>query len=147
MTVAPLASEWITFLSGTHVAVLGVARSAKGPLLAPIWYEYDDVAGFRFVMSADSVKARRLVAEGRATVCVQEDRDDHYGYVIAEGPATVDPPDDEQAGALLLSMAMRYFGESAGRQWMTTHAEPNTQVVTLVPERWFVEDLGNPRGD
>src|ERR1700742_2136134 len=90
MPLVPPDDEWLDFLDEPHVAVLGIARQVGGPLLAPIWFEYDPAAGFRFVMSAGSAKARRLADVGRASVCVQQESG-HYRYVVAEGPVTLDP--------------------------------------------------------
>jgi hypothetical protein len=146
VTLVPPDDVWLDFLAGTHVAVLGVGRTDHGPLLAPIWYEYDPRSGFRFVMSAGSAKSKRLHVEGRATVCVQHDHL-HYKYVVAEGPVIVRPPDRAEAHAALLSMAIRYFGEQDGYAWLARFDEPDPQVVTLVPQRWLTDDLGDPRSD
>jgi PPOX class probable F420-dependent enzyme len=135
---------WLDFLAGTHVAVLAVARPGRGPLLAPIWYEYDPAVGFRFVTSAASAKSGRLAAAGRASVCIQHD-DGHYKYVVAEGTVTVDGPDDAAAREVLRSIAIRYFGERDGNDWIARFNEPDAQIVTLRPERWRTEDLGDPR--
>jgi hypothetical protein len=143
MTLVAPDDIWLDFLAGTHVAVLGAGRVDRGPLLAPIWYEYDPTAGFRFVMSAGSAKSKRLLAEGRATVCVQHDHL-YYKYIVAEGPVIVRPPDPAEAHAALLSMAIRYFGAQRGPVWLERFDEPDPQVVTLVPERWLGDDLGDP---
>ena len=30
------------FLADVHVGILSIARTAKGPLALPIWYQYED---------------------------------------------------------------------------------------------------------
>jgi hypothetical protein len=144
MTLTRPDDIWLEFLVGTHVAVLAVARRAHGPLLAPVWYDYDPLAGFRFVMSAGSPKSKRLAVERRATVCIQQDVG-HYKYVVAEGPVSLDEPDEHAAREVLLSMAIRYFGRQDGLAWLARWDEPDPQVVTLAPERWLTDDLGDPR--
>ena len=130
-------------LAGTHVAVVGIMRETSGPLLAPVWYEYLDGTGFRFVMSPASAKARRLAATGRATICVQEDRG-HYCYVTAEGPVTCRILDDAERYEVMLSIARRYLGPEGGLKYAEEFDEPVIQLATLVPERWHSEDVGDP---
>jgi PPOX class probable F420-dependent enzyme len=130
--------EWRTFLAGTNVAVFGVARDGSGPLLAPVWYEYDPAEGFRFAMSGTSAKVRRLRAVGRATVCVQEDVGE-YKYVIAEGPVSIRELTDAETHDLMTSMSIRYMGPEAGRQNADEFDEPHVVLVTLVPDRWRAE--------
>jgi uncharacterized protein len=130
--------EWREFLAGTNVAVLGVARDGSGPLLAPVWYEYDPDEGFRFAMSGTSAKVRRLRAVGRATVCVQQDAGE-YKYVIAEGPVSIRELTEVQTHDLMTSMSIRYMGQEAGRQNADEFDEPDVVLVTLVPVRWRAE--------
>ena len=125
-------------LSGTNVAVIGVARDGSGPLLAPVWYDYDPDGGFRFAMSGTSPKVRRLRAEGRATVCVHADTGE-YRYVIAEGPVSIRELTDDETHELMTSMSIRYMGEEAGRQNADDFSEPDVVLVTLVPARWRAE--------
>ncbi len=130
--------EWLDFLAGTHVAVIGVDRERTGPLLAPVWYEYDPEDGFRVAMDGRSPKAHRLRAEGRATICVQSDAAP-YMYVIAEGPVTISDLSIDEARAHLAIMASRYLGSDAGSQYAADFSEPNTVLVTLQPSRWRAE--------
>ncbi len=122
------------FLAERRVAVLGIARAAAGPLLAPIWYGYDPGGPFRFCMGGSSAKARRLGAEGRATVCVQAE-DHPYRYVIAEGPVGIEPLGDATNDAIL-AMATRYLGASGGRRYAEQFTTPDEVLVTLTPQRW-----------
>ncbi len=122
------------FLAERRVAVLGVARVAGGPLLSPIWYAYEPGGPFRFCMGGSSAKARRLRAEGRATVCVQAE-DYPYRYVIAEGAVAIEPLGAGTYDAIL-TMASRYLGESGGRRYAEQFTTPDEVLVTLSPERW-----------
>lgn len=134
-------AERLEFLAGSRVAVVGISRGLPaGPLLAPVWYEYDAANGFRFVTSATSAKSRLLRRNGRATICVQEDGDS-YGYVAAEGPVTAQPLDPAETREIMLSMALRYLGPKDGLRFADDFSEPDVQLVTLQPERWASEDL------
>jgi nitroimidazol reductase NimA-like FMN-containing flavoprotein (pyridoxamine 5'-phosphate oxidase superfamily) len=133
-------ADRLRFLQGTRVAVIGIARSEKGPLLAPVWYEYDSTDGFRVVISSTSAKAKLLVRTGRATICVQEDGE-QYGYVAAEGPVLSTPLTDEECRTLMLSMGVRYLGPTDGAKFAAAFSEPDVQLVTLKPETWQAEDL------
>ena len=47
------------FLADVHVGILSIARTGKGPLALPIWYQYED--GYvRIGMGGKSLKAKLL---------------------------------------------------------------------------------------
>jgi PPOX class probable F420-dependent enzyme len=129
------------FLLERRVGVLAMGRDGgAAPLLAPIWYLYEPGGPFRIYMSGSSAKARRLRAEGRASICVQaEDRP--YRYVTADGPVTVEPLGDRTHDALR-EVASRYLGEAAGAKYADSYSPPDEVVVTLTPQRWRAESLG-----
>lgn len=121
------------FLAERRVAVLGIGRDAAGPLLAPIWFRFEADATFRSCMGGSTAKARRLRAEGRATVCVQAE-DFPYRYVLAEGPVELVPLGEGTYEAVR-AMASRYLGQSAGRRYADAFSTPDEVLVTLTPER------------
>lgn len=133
-------AERDAFLGERRVGVLAMGRDGAAPLLAPIWYLYEPGGAFRIYMSGSSAKARRLRAEGRASICVQaEDRP--YRYVTADGPVTVEPLGEATHDALR-EMASRYLGEAAGAKYADSYSPPDEVVVTLVPQRWRAESIG-----
>lgn len=134
-------AERDAFLAERRVGVLAMGRDGgAGPLLAPIWYLYDPAAGFTIYMGGSTAKARRLRAEGRASICVQaEDRP--YRYVTAEGPVTVEPLGAATRDAIT-AMASRYLGSTAGARYAEAFATPDEVAVILRPERWRAESLG-----
>ena len=127
------------FLAERRVAVLGIGRELRGPLLAPIWFTWDGTV-FRFLMGGSSAKARRLRKEGRATVCVQAE-DAPYRYVVADGPVTLTPLGDGTRAAVL-AMASRYLGERGGHSYAEQFSTPDEMVVELDPENWLSEVPG-----
>ncbi len=131
-----------TFLLERRVAVLAIGRDAAGPLLAPIWYRYTPGEGFEIYMGGSTAKARRLRAEGRASICVQ-DESRPYRYVTVEGPVTLEHLGTiEQTREAIGAMAARYLGAAAGAAYAAAFRTPDEVVVRLTPERWQTEVLG-----
>jgi PPOX class probable F420-dependent enzyme len=129
------------FLAERRVAVIGIGRQSAGPLLAPIWYQFHpEPATFTFCMGGSSAKARRLRAEGSATVCVQAEGYP-YRYVTAEGPVTLTPLGDGTYEAIR-ELATRYLGANAGQRYAEQFSTPDEVMVTLVPQRWQAEIPG-----
>lgn len=128
------------FLAERRVGVLGMGRDGAGPLLAPIWYQYEPGGPFRICMGGSTAKARRLRAEGRASICVQSE-ERPYRYVTAEGPVVVEAL-GERTYEAIRSMASRYLGDGAGTRYADAFETPDEVVVTLTPERWRTEVLG-----
>jgi len=130
------------FLLERRVGVLAIGRDGSGPLLAPIWYEYTPGGGFEICMGGSTAKAVRLRAEGRASICVQ-DESRPYRYVTVEGPVTVEPIGTiEQVRARLEPMAARYLGPAAGAAYAAAFRTVDEVVVRLTPARWQTEILG-----
>lgn len=140
------------FMLKPHLGYLGIGRVDKGPLLAPIWYSYDPAVGIRINMGATSAKAKRLRAEGRASMLVVEVANGIYSSVTVEGPVTMRPLGDETASAML-AMASRYMGPAGGQRYaddfmrkLSTDDFPDGHgdseiVVTIIPENWRTEIL------
>lgn len=134
MSLALTTEEVNALLAEPRIAVLGIGRDAKGPLLAPIWYIYEPDGVFVFNMSDSSAKGKRLRAEGRATVCVHAD-DNPYRYVIAEGPVTLELLGD-RTFASVEALASRYLGANAGRRYAEQFAGKDEVTVRLTADRW-----------
>jgi len=135
-------SDRDAFLLERRVGVLAIGRAGAGPLLAPIWYEYTPGVGFEICMGGSTAKAARLRAEGRASICVQDEARP-YRYVTVEGPVTLHPIGTmEQVRARIEPMAARYLGERAGAAYAAAFGTVDEVVVRLTPERWQTEVLG-----
>jgi nitroimidazol reductase NimA-like FMN-containing flavoprotein (pyridoxamine 5'-phosphate oxidase superfamily) len=145
-------SEREAFMLKPHLGYLGIGRKAKGPLLAPIWYSYDPAVGIRINMGATSAKAKRLRAEGRASMLVVEVANGRYSSVLVEGPVTIRSLGDETESALL-AMSSRYLGPKGGKLYTEDfmrklavndfpdgHGDAEA-VVTISAEHWRTEIL------
>ena len=140
------------FMLQPHLGYLGIGRVGKGPLLAPIWYTYEPSVGIRINMGATSAKAKRLRAEGRASMLVVALADRMYSSVLVEGPVDIRPLGDDTESAML-AMSSRYMGPAGGKRYtdafmrkLSTDDFPDGHgdsevVVTISPENWRTEIL------
>ena len=145
-------TERDAFMLRPHLGYLGIGRVDKGPLLAPIWYRFDPATGIQINMGATSAKAKRLRAEGRASMLVVEATNGLYSSVLVEGPTTMRLLGDETE-ASMLAMASRYMGTAGGKLYtdnfmrkLATNDFPDGHgdteiVVTITPENWRTEIL------
>ena len=127
--------ERVAFLTDLHVGILSIARTDKGPLALPIWYQYED-GDVIIGMDGESVKAKLLRKAGRATMTIQTETPP-YQYVMVEGPITVA---QEQRDDLV--MATRYLGPELGKWYAETNpSTAQSVVVRLRPEQWLTGDF------
>lgn len=140
------------FMSRPHLGYLGIARVGKGPLLAPIWYSYDPPTAIHINIGATSAKAKRLRAEGRASMLVVEAAKGMYRSALVEGPTTMRPLGDDTETAML-AMSSRYLGASGGQRYtndfmrkLATNDFPDGHgnselIVTITADNWRTEIL------
>jgi nitroimidazol reductase NimA-like FMN-containing flavoprotein (pyridoxamine 5'-phosphate oxidase superfamily) len=145
-------TEREAFMLRPHLGYLGIGRVDKGPLLAPIWYSYDPTVGISINIGATSAKAKRLGAEGRASMLVVEVANGMYSSVLVEGPVTMRPLGEDTESAML-AMSSRYMGPAGGRRYtddfmrkLATNDFPDGHgdseiVVTITPANWRTEIL------
>jgi nitroimidazol reductase NimA-like FMN-containing flavoprotein (pyridoxamine 5'-phosphate oxidase superfamily) len=134
------AEEREAFLADVHVGILSIARSGKGPLALPIWYQYED-GDVLIGMGGNSLKAKLLRRAGRATMTVQTETPP-YKYVMVEGPVVVlaEQRDD-------YAMASRYLGPELGKWYAENNPSTSESVVVrLTPENWLTCDFGKGMG-
>ena len=126
------------FLSGLHVCMLAIPQPDKGPLLAPIWYDYEPGNPVRFIMGPRSRKAQLLAEGTRVSLCVQ-DEVPPYAYVSVEGPVVAIEACTEQA---LKDMAVRYLGAEDGERYAKNLPGAGAaRLVSVQPETWLAADF------
>jgi nitroimidazol reductase NimA-like FMN-containing flavoprotein (pyridoxamine 5'-phosphate oxidase superfamily) len=131
MTVA----EREAFLADVHVGVLAVEEPGRGPMALPIWYLYRD-GQVMIGMSGNSVKAKLLLAAGRATLTVQTETPP-YQYVSVEGPVAFEAEHRDD-----LEMATRYLGPELGAWYAANNPSTEDSVLArLTPENWRTIDF------
>jgi PPOX class probable F420-dependent enzyme len=126
-------AEWRAFLlDPPRPGVLATVRADGRPHAAPVWFdlEGDDIV---FNTGAGTVKGRNLAREGRATLCVQDDRPP-YSFVMVEG--RVELLDDlAYVRAVAARLGGRYMGEDRAEAFGARNGVPGELVVRLTPTR------------
>jgi len=127
------------FLAETHVGVLSVAESGRGPFAVPVWYGYEPGGVVRIVTGGTSRKLPLLRQAGRASLCVQ-DETPPYRYVTIDGPVTIGQPDFERD---VREIAIRYLGAQMGDAYLQATAveHESAVLVTLRPQHWLSVDF------
>ena len=140
MSLKMTKSEREAFLADLHVGVISVADPDRGPLSAPIWYDYEAGGDLWILTGRDSLKGRLLEKAGRFSLVAQTETPP-YKYVSVEGPITsIDKPDLERDER---PMAHRYLGQEIGDGYISaTHGGDDVDniLVKMRPQRWLTTD-------
>ena len=120
------------FLGQTLVSVISTVDANGRPCSAPIWYQWEDGAAY-FFTGRRTLKWRNLLRDPHASLCVDW-REPPYKSVILSG---VVEEVDRQLYDLVLSMAVRYYGEEEGRKFAESYLEEESDLVIfrLIPTR------------
>ena len=122
--------ELNAFLSRPLVAVIGTVDASGRPRSAPVWFHWEEGAAYMFT-SRGTLKWRNLERNPHASLCVDR-REPPYTSVIMDGPVEeVDRPLYE----LVLSMAVRYYGDEKGRSFAEGYRgdQPGVVAFRLTP--------------
>ena len=129
-------AEKQTFLADAHVGVLALNDGDRGPLMVPMWYDYEP-GGELWFLTGSQTRKGRLILVGTRVSLVAQTEDTPYQYVSVEGPVTaIAPADPELEG---LPMAVRYLGPEKGKQYFDSMSEWGV-TVRVQPERWLAVD-------
>jgi nitroimidazol reductase NimA-like FMN-containing flavoprotein (pyridoxamine 5'-phosphate oxidase superfamily) len=139
MTLAMTVAEREAFLAGLHVGILGVDDPGRGPLSVPVWYGYEPGGMVNVVTGGQSLKAQRLRAAGRFSLCVQTEAMP-YRYVSVEGPITA--LDETVSAEERRALAQRYLGTEGSELYIAATADQAAGSVAfrMTPERWRTSD-------
>jgi nitroimidazol reductase NimA-like FMN-containing flavoprotein (pyridoxamine 5'-phosphate oxidase superfamily) len=133
-------SEREAFLADLHVGVISIAEEGRGPLAAPIWYDYEPGGDLQILTERNSRKAPLLKAAMRFSLVAQTETPP-YKYVSVEGPVTaIEEPDLERDER---SMAHRYLGQEFGDRYIEstrTGGGEGSILVKMRPQRWLTTD-------
>ena len=141
MTLTMTVPEREAFLAGLHVGILSVQDPGRGPLSVPVWYAYEPGGLLDVVTGGQSVKAQRLRAAGRFSLCVQTESSP-YRYVSVEGPITA--VDETVSADERRALAQRYLGTEGGDLYVAATAGQTADSVAfrMTPEHWRTSDYG-----
>ena len=126
------------YLADLHVGVLSLNDNSKGPLTAPIWYDYEPGEELWFITGPNSLKGNLLEVGVRLSLVAQSE-EPPYKYVSVEGPVVSIRESTEDD---LLSMAVRYLGETGGKRYTENSNGSGGVLVRVKPERWLAVDYG-----
>jgi PPOX class probable F420-dependent enzyme len=126
-------SETDAFLRETRIGKLAYLHEDGQPTIVPIWFEWDGTVA-RIFTSRTSRKARRLAAEPRVALSVEEPVGVHERWVTNEGTCSIS---DDGTVPLIERLSRRYYApaqaEEAIRSWT---AKPEMWVtLTITPTK------------
>ena len=129
-------AEKQAFLADVHVGVLALNDGDRGPLMVPMWYDYEP-GGELWFLTGPQTRKGRLILVGTRVSLVAQTEDTPYQYVSVEGPVTaIAPANPELEG---LPMAVRYLGPEMGKQYFDSMSDWGV-TVHVRPERWLAVD-------
>ena len=127
------AEEQRAFLSDpVRPGILATVRPDGRPHAAPIWYDLDGESVV-FTTGSETVKGRNLVASGRASLCVQDDRPP-FSFVTLEG--RVELSDDlGEVRRWAARIGGRYMGTDRADEYGARNGVPGELLARLTVER------------
>ena len=129
------------FLADVHVGIISIANGDRGPLLVPVWYDYEPGGELWLITARYSRKGKALTKVQRFSYCVQSEVFP-YKYVCVEGPIiSVEPADLEKH---VRPMAQRYLGAQGGDDYVdaivSSGGTESETLVRMQPEHWLSSD-------
>jgi PPOX class probable F420-dependent enzyme len=122
-------SAWKAFVAeGTRTGKLSTVRADGSPHVVPMWFllDGDDLV---FTTENDTVKARNLLRDDRAALCVDDQRPP-YSHVIVEGRVEISD-DRRELLRWATDIAARYMGEDRAREFGERNSVPGMLVVRM----------------
>ena len=121
------------FLRETRIASLVTLNEHGGPVVVPVWFEWDGQAA-RVFTGKGSAKMRRLERDARVALSVHEPVGVKEAWVTIEGTASAEPGDPMP---LIRRLTGRYYDEERARvtlkEWEAGAA--NWVVLRVEPRR------------
>ncbi|WP_410793493.1 pyridoxamine 5'-phosphate oxidase family protein [Kribbella sp. C-35] len=137
-------AERETFLAEVRVGVLSVESEdpERGPVTAPVWYDYSPDRGVTVIMNGKSRKGIAIDAARRFVLVVQSEATP-YRYVTVEGPVAEIRATDTAKD--LLPLAIRYLGDAFGKEytqeWERAGGPDTDLVYVMKPQQWNTADF------
>jgi PPOX class probable F420-dependent enzyme len=125
---------WQEFVAAlpARTAKLAVVRADGSPHVAPVWVDLDGDE-IVFMTSADTVKGKAILRDGRVALCFDDDRPP-FSFVTIAGTATTSTDTDE-----LLEWGTRiggrYMGAEQADAYGRRNAVPPEMVVRVTPTK------------
>lgn len=115
-----------------RTAKLAVVRKDGSPHVAPVWtaVDGDDVI---FMTSADTVKGKAILRDGRVSLCWDDERPP-FSFVTVSGTATTST-DPVELLRWSIAIARRYMGDDQAETYGRRNAVPPEMVVRVAATR------------
>ncbi len=123
-------SEVDSFLRETRIAKLAYLQAPGAPTSVPVWFEWDGTVA-RVFTSRNSPKVRRITADPRVALSVEEPVGVHERWVTIEGVVTVS---EEGVAGLISRLANRYYPPERAAEVVDVWPAGSV-VLTITPER------------
>ena len=125
---------WRTFVlqSPARTAKLAVVRADGAPHVAPVWIDLDGDE-IVFMTSADTIKGKAILRDGRVCMCLDDERPPFSFVTIAGAATTSDDPGELLAWARRIGA--RYMGEDRAEEFARRNAVPPEMLVRVVPAK------------
>jgi hypothetical protein len=123
---------------GTRTGKLAVTRKDGSPHVVPVWFVVDDDGSLVFTTGSETIKGRSLRRDGRASLCVDDERPP-FAFVRVDGRVAISQDADELL-AYATRIGTRYMGEQRGAEFGRRNGAPGELLVRLVPDRVHSED-------
>ncbi len=121
--------EWRAFvLHGTRTGKLSTVRADGSPHVAPVGFLLDQEEVV-FTTGRDSVKGRNLARDGRAALCVDDDRPP-YAFAVLEGRASLSE-DLAQVRHWAALIAARYVEKDRVQEFAARVSVPGELLVRV----------------
>ncbi|PWI41859.1 PPOX class F420-dependent oxidoreductase [Streptomyces sp. ICBB 8177] len=135
-------AQWREFVTaGTRTGKLSTVRADGSPHVAPVWFvlDGDDLV---FNTGKETVKGRNLARDGRAAVCVDDERPP-FGFALLEGRAELSE-DLDQVRVWATRIGTRYMGQERGEEFGRRNGVPGELLVRLhVGKVTAIKDLAD----
>lgn len=115
---------------------LAVTRRDGSPHVAPVWVDLDgdgDDARLVFMTSAETVKGKSILRDGRVALCFDDDRPPFSFVTVTGSTTTSTDPDDLLHWATRIGG--RYMGADRAEEYGVRNGVPPELVVFVAPTR------------
>jgi PPOX class probable F420-dependent enzyme len=124
---------WRAFImDGTRTGKLSTVQADGGPHVAPMWFLLDG-GDLMFTTERETPKARNLLRDNRAALCV-DDQSPPYSHAVFWGRAEI-TEDPDQLLTWATRIAARYMGADRAREYGERNSVPGMLLVRMRIER------------
>ena len=123
---------WQSFVSASpaRTAKLAVSSLDGSPHIAPVWVDLDGDQ-IVFMTSADTIKGKSILRDGRVALCFDDERPP-FSFVTISGTTSTSADRDELL-QWATRIAARYMGSELAEQYGRRNGVPPEMVVRVTP--------------